>query len=194
MAHPITQPPAPPGLQGPAYAPFARFLHWAMFIAIGLQFVIGYAMERYDDLLEMPVDRWLGGEEENLVLVHGFLGVLILSMAVVRLLFRLTAGLPPWAATLTSAERRIAHWTEVVLYGLMFLIPLTGLALLFLSGEDWEVFGRELEAPYELADDDLLLAGHIATHVLFAVAFAAHLALILKHQFVNRDRLLRRMI
>jgi cytochrome b561 len=165
-----------------------------MFFAIVVQFVIGYAMERFDDLLEMPVDRWLGGEEENLLLFHGFLGVVILSMAVVRLVFRLTAGLPPWAPTLTSTERRIAHWTEVVLYVLMFAIPLTGLALLFFSGEDWDVWGREWEAPYELADDDLLLAGHISTHVIFAVAFAAHLALVLKHQFVNRDRLIRRMI
>lgn len=179
---------------GPAYAPLARFLHWAMFLAIGAQFVIGYAMERFDDLLEMPVDRWLGGEEENLLLLHGFLGVVILGMAVTRLVFRLTHGLPPWAPTLSSSERRMAHWTEVVLYSLMFLIPLSGLALLFLSGEDWDVWGRTWKAPYELADDDLLLAGHIATHVLFVLAFGAHLVLVFKHQFVNRDRLVRRML
>ena len=190
----MSQSTMPSSLHGPAYAPLARILHWAMFLAIGAQFVVGYAMERFDALLEGPVDRWLGGEEENLLLIHGFLGLLILGMAVVRLLFRLTHGLPPWATTLSSGERRIAHWTEIVLYILMFLIPLSGLALLFLSGEDWKVWGREWEAPLELADDDLLLAVHIATHVTFALAFAAHLVLVFKHLLVNRDHLLRRMI
>ena len=165
-----------------------------MFLAIGIQFVVGYTIDRFDDLLEMPVDRWLGGEEDNLLLVHGFLGISILTLAVVRLVYRLTAGLPPWAPTLSSAERRLSHWTEVVLYCLMFLIPLTGLALLLTSGEDWDLGGREWEAPYELADDDLLLAGHITTHVLFFIAFLSHIGLVLKHQFVNRDRLLRRML
>jgi cytochrome b561 len=172
----------------------ARFLHWAIFLAIGLQFVIGYAMDRFDDLLEGPVDRWFGGEEENLLLVHASLGVLILVLATWRAIWRRFAGLPPWAPTLSEGERRLAHATEITLYFLMFLIPLTGLGLLFASGEEWEIWGREWESPIELADDDVLLAGHIATHVLFLVAFAAHLGLVLKHQFVDRDRLLRRML
>ena len=71
---------------------------------------------------------------------------------------------------------------------------LSGLALVLFSGEDWELWGREWEAPFEVMDDDILLAGHISTHLLFVAAFAAHLGLVLKHQFVNRDRLLRRML
>lgn len=165
-----------------------------MFFLLGVQFVVGYGMDRFEDSLEIPVDRWLAGEEDKLLLLHGLLGLLILSIAIVRLIYRLKAGLPPWAPTLTPAERRMAHWTEVVLYSLMFLIPLTGLALLFASGEDWEIWGREWQAPYEVADDDLLLAGHITTHVLFFIAFLAHIGLVFKHQLVNRDRLLRRML
>jgi cytochrome b561 len=165
-----------------------------MFIAIGAQFVIGYAMDRFDELLEIPVDRWLGGEEENLLLVHAALGVTILGLAVIRLIWRQTAGLPPWAPTLSPGERRFAHGTELTLYFLMFAIPMSGLALLLVSGEDWDVWGREWEAPYELVDGDLLLAGHIATHVLFILALTAHVGLVLKHQVVNRDRLLRRML
>jgi cytochrome b561 len=176
------------------YGFIARLLHWTMFFALSVQFVIGYAMDRFEDLLERPVDRWLGGEEENLLLVHAMLGTCILLLAMIRLLWRQTVGLPPWAETLSPFERRFAHLTEVVLYSLMFLIPLTGLALVLVSGEDWDVWGREWEAPFEVVDDDVLLAGHITTHLLFGAAFAAHLGLVLKHQFVNRDRLLRRML
>jgi cytochrome b561 len=67
----------------------------------------------------------------------------------------------------------VRDWTGRVLYLSLFLIPLTGLSLLLIS-------------------DDLLFA-HIATHVLFFAALAAHLGLVLKHQFIDRDNLLGRM-
>lgn len=76
----------------------------------------------------------------------------------------------------------------------MFLIPLTGLALLLVSGEDWDLGTREWQAPLELADDDVLLGAHIATHLAFFAAFATHVGLVLKHQFIDRDALLRRML
>jgi cytochrome b561 len=177
-----------------AYGTVARVLHWTMFIVLSAQFIIGYAIERFDDLLEAPVKLWLGGEEDNLLIVHAGLGVTILALALVRVVWRLRVGLPPWAETLSAFERRLAHRTEVVLYALMFLIPVTGLALLFVSGEDWDLLGREWEAPLDLIDDDLLLGAHISAHLLFFVAIAAHLGLMFKHQLVNRDGLLRRML
>ena len=162
-----------------AYGAVTRFLHWTMALALLAQFVIGYAIERFDDLLETPVELWLGGEEDNLLIVHAGLGVTILALALVRVVWRLRVGLPPWAETLSAFERRLAHRTEVVLYALMFLIPITGLALLFLSGEDWDLLGGEWEAPLEMIDEDLLLGAHISAHVLFFLAIAAHLALVL---------------
>ena len=35
---------------------------------------------------------------------------------------------------------------------------------------------------------------HIGSHVIFFVAFALHVGLVIKHQLVNRDRLLNRML
>lgn len=43
-------------------------------------------------------------------------------------------------------------------------------------------------------DDDVLLGGHIATHVACFVALTAHVGLVLKHQLVDRDGLLRRIL
>jgi cytochrome b561 len=165
-----------------------------MFLALMAQLVLGYAIDRFDDLLEGPVDRWLGGEEDNLLIVHAGLGAIILIMAIVRFIYRQVAGLPPWAETLSASERRFAHNTELTLYVLMCLIPLTGFALVLVSGENWELLGQEWETPLDLVDDDILLAAHIATHVAFFVAFAAHIGLVLKHQLINRDGLLRRML
>ena len=83
--------------------------------------------------------------------------------------------MPPWADGLSQPERTLAHWTERALYVLMFAIPLTGL---------WVI----------VQDDDDAVAPHILTHVAFFVVLAFHVGLVLKHQLIDRDRLLRRML
>lgn len=180
--------------EGAGYSRVTKLLHWAMVAALLVQFVLGYAIDRFDDLLEWSVDRWLGGEEEGLVVLHAAIGAGILLLALVRVVWRRVAGLPPWAPGLSERERRLAHRVEQVLYWTMFLIPLTGLVLLFASGESWDIGAGEWQAPYELVDDDLALGAHIATHLVFFGALAAHVGLVLKHQFVDRDGLLRRML
>ena len=102
------------------------------------------------------------------------LGVTILVLATVRLLWRRHSTLPPWAPGLSSAERTLAHWTERVLYVLLFVMPLTGLWLVLVS-------------------DDALPV-HVASHIAFFVAVSVHVGLVLKHQLIDRDRLLRRML
>lgn len=181
-----------PGEHG--YGLISKLLHWTVFLALMAQFVIGYSIDRADDLLEPVVDRWFSGEEEGLLIVHALLGVTILALALVRLTWRKVAGLPPWAEQLSAAERWLQHALERALYSLQFLIPITGLALLFLSGEDWDLNGGEWEAPLELFDDDFLLGAHIFTHLVFFVAFTLHVGLVLKHQVLQRDGLLRRML
>jgi cytochrome b561 len=82
--------------------------------------------------------------------------------------------LPPWAEGLSSRERTLAHWTEKVLLALLFLIPLSGLSLVLVSYD--------------------LLPLHIAAHVGFFATIATHLGLVLKHQLLDRDRLVSRML
>lgn len=186
--------PTPPGGADVGHHPLTRLLHWTMAGLIGLQFVVGYSLERADDLLEPVVDAWLGGEDDLLVGVHALIGVAILLVALVRVTWRRVAGLPPWAPGLSALERRLAHRVEQILYAMMFLIPVSGLALVLVSGEDWDLGRRTWQAPVELADDDVLLAVHIATHVTFLATLTVHVGMVLKHQLVDRDRLLRRML
>ncbi len=102
------------------------------------------------------------------------LGVTILVVAIVRVFWRVSTPLPPWAESLSAAERRIAHYTERVLLTMLFVIPSTGLLLV-------------------LGDDDLL-GLHIAAHIAFFVALAAHLGLVLGRGLRGRPVLLRRML
>ncbi len=67
-----------------AYHPVAKVLHGSMVLAFTLQFIVGYGIDRADDLLEWTVDAWLGGFEDRLVLVHAGLGLLILALEISR--------------------------------------------------------------------------------------------------------------
>ena len=98
----------------------------------------------------------------------------MLLLGAARLAWRLATPLPPWAPTLSAVERRLAHGTETALYAATFAVPVTGVALL-LSGDD-------------------LLVLRIAAQAALYAALAAHVGLVLKHQVVDRDHLLSRML
>ncbi len=174
--------------QGPSgYGRTAKTLHWLTVAALVVQFSIGYLL----DVGESGRGRGRGrGEgsgrgrgrggdldvfgDDQLLTAHVVLGVAILTLSAARLYWRRRAGLPAWATTLSPAERTLAHWTERALYVLLFVVPVTGLWLVLVSDEAVTV--------------------HVASHIAIFVAIAAHLGLVLKHQLINRDRLLRRMI
>jgi cytochrome b561 len=115
------------------------------------------------------------GDGVDLIDVHVLLGVCILLLAFVRVWWRRAGGLPPWAPALSAQERVVAGWTEKALLACLFLVPSTGLVLVF-------------------TQDDALLPAHIAAQVLLGIAVLAHVSLVLRHTLLHRNRLLHRML
>ncbi len=93
----------------------SRILHWLMAPMVIAQLFIGVTM--IASLSYYPL----------LLAIHRPLGILILIFAVIRLANRLTHKLPPFLATMNRAERRIASWSEYLLYALLLVQPLAGL-------------------------------------------------------------------
>jgi cytochrome b561 len=106
--------------------------------------------------------------------VHVLLGVSILTLGVLRVLWRATTPLPPWAPYLRPGERRLEAALEKLLLLLLFAVPASGL-LLIASGDDW-------------------LAAHIAAQLALLAVIAVHVGLVLSHTIVRRDGQLRRML
>jgi cytochrome b561 len=96
----------------------SRILHWLMALMVIAQLFIGVTMVA--SLTYYPL----------LLAIHRPLGVLILIFTVVRLVNRLTHKLPPFLATMSRAERRVASWSEFLLYALLLVQPLVGWAML----------------------------------------------------------------
>jgi cytochrome b561 len=162
----------------------SRILHWLMAPMVIAQLFIGVTM--IASLSYYPL----------LLAIHRPLGVLILVFAVVRLVNRLTHKLPAFLATMSRAERRIATWSEYLLYALLLVQPLIGWAMLSAAGfpitlvEPLHLPGI---APHNIDVYGVLRECHTVFAFLLFLTFTAHVCAVLFHTLVLRDRLIDRM-
>jgi cytochrome b561 len=162
----------------------SRILHWLMAPMVIAQLLIGVIM--IASLSYYPL----------LLAIHRPLGLLILVFAVVRLVNRLTHRLPPFLATMSRAERRIASWSEYLLYALLLVQPLIGWAMLS-AARFPIVFAGPVRlpgiAPHDIDVYAVLREAHGVCAFLLFATFTAHVCAVLFHTLVLRDRLLDRM-
>jgi cytochrome b561 len=161
------------------FTAFSRLLHWAMAILILIMLFIGVGMvssvlERYHLLLS----------------IHRPLGVAIFVLVVIRLVNRVFNPAPPLPAHMQLWERLAAKASHILLYALMFILPLVGWAMLSAGGYPIVLYGP-LHLPSILPHDPMLYAALRRTHtylafLLFAV-FLAHLGAALLHGLIHRD-------
>lgn len=174
------------------YGAVTKLLHWLTVLLLIGQLVLGYGMESFAEALFEDDSSGHGGDrtragDDQLVFAHAWLGAAILVLAVVRLLWRWATPLPEWSERLTGTDRVIEAWTEKILYATLFVIPVTGIGLLYFSGEERELADRrEWLPPFDVVGDDLMLGLHIAAHLTFYVALAVHVGLSLRRRTVGR--------
>lgn len=170
-----------------AWGLVAQLLHWLVVAGILLQFVWAWRIDETESVRQ----------EFALVNQHKSIGMTILALAVVRLLWRLVNRTPDDPPTMARWERiaaTVSHWT---LYALILAIPLSGWAYTSAAGYGADFFGL-LEIP-DLApsDEDLEeLFGEVHEFLgqaLLAVT-AVHAGAALRHHFLLRDDVLRRML
>lgn len=162
----------------------SRILHWLMAPMVIAQLLIGVTMVAA--LSYYPL----------LLAIHRPLGVLILVFAVVRLANRLTHRPPPLLSAMSSVERRIATWSEYLLYALLLVQPLTGWAMLSAARLPitlWGPLRLPGIAPHNIDVFAVLRECHGAFAFLLFLTFTAHMCAVLFHTLVLRDRLLDRM-
>ncbi len=162
----------------------SRLLHWLMAPMVIAQLLIGVTM--IAALSYYPL----------LLAIHLPLGVLILIFAVIRLANRLIHRLPPFLATMSTFERRIATWSEYLLYALLLIQPLIGWAMLSAARFRITLLGPLTLpgiAPHNLDLFAVLRECHSTLAFLLFLTFTAHMSAVLFHTLVLRDQLIDRM-
>lgn len=160
------------------FAAFSRLLHWIMAVMILAMVFIGVGM------VTRP------GDYHHLVSVHRPLGVAILVLAAIRLVNRLINRPPPLPADMPRWLKAVADASHMVLYALMFAVPLVGWAMLSAGDYPVGLYGP-LRLPPILPPSPPVFAALRQTHtvlaLLFFATFLAHLGAALTHALVFRD-------
>ncbi len=169
------------------YTGTAKVLHWLVaLIIIGL-FVLGQYMS---DLSMSP-------RKLQLYSWHKWFGVTVFLLVLVRLGWRLTHQPPPLPEQMPKLQQLASHVGHTALYGLMLAIPISGWLMSSAKGYQTVWFGV-LPIPDLLGKDkllgDLLDELHGALNGVLMFIVVIHVIAALKHHFIDRDDVLKRML
>ncbi len=169
-----------------AWGAVTRLFHWGMLLLFVGIISVGYYM----------TDLPLGPKKLKIYALHKSIGLTLLGLATLRLLWRLgerRPALPPMPAW----QARAASGTHVLLYALMFVIPLSGWLYNSAAGFPLQWF-HLVNLPALAAADPALKATahriHVTGVATLIVLAGLHAAAAFKHHFVDRDNTLTAML
>lgn len=138
----------------------------------------------------MILSMLLIGLDENLLWLHEPLGISILVLAFIRICVRFSNEVPPLPSTIPVVQRRAARASHVLLYTLMFAMPLVGWSMVSAEGPPIILMGW-LHLPSIMPHDrhlyHILKKAHIALAILLAATFAMHFAAAMYHALIRKD-------
>jgi cytochrome b561 len=181
----------------------AIVLHWSIAVLIIANVAMGLGAQWIPDGWVRPV-----------IDTHKSVGITVLGLAILRVLWRLTHRPPPLLAHTDPAgawdriEHAAAHVTHLLLYFLIFLLPLSGWAHdsawkdaathpMYLFGLfEWPRIGwvTGLDAALKETLHDRFGSLHTWLGYCLYALLALHIAGALKHEWIDRQSVIRRML
>lgn len=168
------------------YGWLAKLLHWGMaFLLIGL-----LALGLYMTALPDGDPKWAWYD------LHKSLGALAFLLYLVRAVWRHLSPPPALPAGMSPAEQRLAHLGHHLLYLCMLALPITGYLDSSLGGYHLSFFGL-FDVPMLLPKQPEL--GELVEEIHGWLGYAlialllGHVGAALKHHFILKDDVLRRM-
>jgi cytochrome b561 len=170
------------------YTKPAILLHWLIALLIIAAFSLGLTMVDIPGLTptKLKYFSW-----------HKWLGVTVLAFACLRLLWRLTHAAPAYPQHMPQWQQQAAHGLHGLLYLLMFAIPVSGYLYSLAAGVPVVYLGL-FPLPVFMAPNPelkpLLKFAHYWLNMALLAAFCLHVLAALKHHFIDRDGILKRML
>lgn len=163
------------------YRSVAKALHWTIALLIITNYVMGLTL---DDT------SWYS--------LHIQIGFTILLLVVLRVIWRLSTNYPNPLESISKGETLAARLGQILLYFLMFAVPLSGILMVEAKGHSISIYGL-IPVPVVIDKQPHAIA-HVKTiwhlwlaHTIIIIA-AGHGLIALVHHFINKDRLLVRML
>ena len=168
------------------YSNTSIFLHWAIALLVIANLTIGLSMD------QIPKESM-----RSVMGTHKAIGVTVLVLTLWRILVRLRTGFLPLPAHTSPFERVVARLSHLLFYVLLLALPLTGWIMSSAAGRsiswfglfNWPLLPIQGSPLGKVADE---LHGPLGYAMLALVLL--HVAGALKHQLIDRDNLLARML
>lgn len=166
------------------YSIISLILHWLIAALVLIQVLL--------------ITAYQSTESRDFVNAHKSVGLTVLLLTLVLLGWRIANPAIPLPDTMRRWEKLVARAARVLFYVFLIALPLTGWAAVSATGRDLSWFGL-FDWPLLPIDGgrdafravidihDLVMKG-------LYVLIALHVAAALKHQFIDRDNVLHRMI
>jgi len=172
------------------YGGVSQALHWLVAVLIVVQFVLASLAEAAQDAGSLlGALTWFAR--------HKSVGMTILMLACIRLVWRLAHPPPPLPEAMPAWERMAARISHLLLYVLLFAMPISGWLMSSAANFPVSWFGLFTWPDLVAAGDarkELFEAVHeVQAKILFALA-VLHVAAALKHHIHDRDDVFVRML
>lgn len=179
------------------YTKTAMMLHWVIAILIAINVILGLTADYFPDSFVRPV-----------IDLHKSIGITVLGLALMRLLWRATHNPPPLPGSYPGWERLSAHLAHGALYLLIFALPISGWlhdsAFKDAAAHPTYLYGlvywprigsiADLDPVTKETMHSLFFVVHQSFGYALYALFVLHVAGALKHQFLDREPELQRML
>lgn len=166
----------------------AILLHWVTALLIVCAFGLGLVMVDIPGITptKLKYFSW-----------HKWLGVTVLGIACLRVLWRLTHAAPPLPASMPAWQVRAAHALHVLLYLLIFAVPVSGYFYSLAAGVPVVYLGL-VPLPVLIEANEvwkpILKQIHYALNMTLLTCVVLHVGAAIKHLALDRDGVFRRML
>jgi cytochrome b561 len=170
------------------YTPAARAFHWVSAALLLTMIPIGITMANAE----------LGAAvEDPMYHLHRSIGAVVLTITVIRLIYRLRHPAPPLPADMPAMQRFAAHANHWALYALLIVQPIVG----WIATSAYRapiLFFWLFELPPIWEEDrpfsEAMFVVHRSLGIFIAALITVHISAALYHHFIVKDRVLKRMV
>jgi cytochrome b561 len=174
-------------MQQVRYSGVAMLLHWLIAAAVIANFIIPETLEG------LPHEEFM-----DAMWPHKALGLIIFVLIVLRIIWRFMRTPPALPSSLKPWERALAKVVHTAFYVILLAMPIVGYTANSIDGSDVNVFGLFTVPRLPVRVDDTLAHQlfdlHGAVGTLLLVLIGLHVLGALKHQFIDRNGDLYRML
>ena len=172
--------------QVPNYSTGSKWIHWLVALIVISMLAGSFFL---DDVPEQYKGR--------AYMIHKSVGLTVLFLMILRLFWIRYRGKPALPVSVSAWERFLSHLVQYSLYVFVILMPLCGW-IMSVAANRTPVFFGLFPVPIpgiapNKALSQLMLQAHITIAWIIIALLVLHIAGALKHHFIDKDDVLRRM-